>query len=165
MYKLKSWCKETFRTKTDILTLIGWIILLSLVIIKVHWITYTQTTRLSYYKIAFAIYEGPSLSNLDLLIIAFASFLAGFVLSDAKTMLYGYIISMFSVFVIGVIYVLFFIWFFFGRGELFQAISYGWELAVYMAIMEIFRMMFPLILGVCLLSLAVGSLVRYWMTS
>jgi len=160
--RLKDWLERPSIKRMNLLIILAWIAIVSLVVIKTHWITYTKTPRIIYYKVAFTIYEGPTLSVVDFLIIIFAGFVVGLAMSDIRTLFYGYLLSMLCVFMIGVIYVAIFIWYVFSWGELFGAISYGWEWVILLGMLETFRIIFPWVVGVCLISLAIGFFAKSW---
>lgn len=148
--------------KSNIVLVVLWTILSSVIIIKIYWITYTQTVRLSYFKLIYAVYEGPTPEILDLALVAVASFLAGFYFTDIKELLYGYFANSLLTFVLGVTYVSLYIWYNLGWGEILGAFAFDWEWAIFFASLTVFTIMFPWILGVGLLSSIIGIFVKTW---
>ena len=153
--------KKTLRQrKFDIILILAWSFLLSAVVIKIHWITYTQTKRLSYYRIPYTVYEGPTPTVIDLFIVAISGLIVGLFISDIKSMFFGYIATILLCFAISVTYVTLYIWFVQGWGVVFGANPYDWEWAVYLATLNVFPIIFPLFACVALITLAIGAFLQ-----
>ncbi len=161
--RMKNMAKWMSRKRNDIALVMMWAALVALMVIKAYWVTYASSTRLSYFKIAIPGYEGLRPGLLDMLIIAAAGVVVGLFLSDVKEMLYGYVTAMALAFIVSVVYVTLYIWYVLELGLVFGTVAYDWEWAVYIAISVVFTLMFPWIIGVCLVSLAVGAFLRTWL--
>jgi hypothetical protein len=153
--------RERFsRRKADILFVTLWTLVFSLIIIKIYWIAYVENIRLSYFQIPFATYDGPGPDALDMLVIAVTSFIAGLVLHDVKEILIGYTAAVSLSFIAGVAFVSFYIWFPLGWGVVFSFGPFEWEWALVMAVWNVFRIMFPILVGVSLASVVVGAFAK-----
>jgi len=160
--KIKNLSMRISRKRNDILIVAIWTALLTLIVIKIYWLAYAGSERLSHYQIAYTIYEGPSPGYLDLIIAVVAGIIFGLLLSDVKEIIYGFVASFFSSFIIGVIYGMLYIWYVLDWGKIFGATPFDWEWALFFSVLNIGRIMFPLILGVSLLGVAVGAVLRTW---
>jgi len=98
-----------------------------------------------------------------LLIIGVAGLMVGLFLNDVKEMIYGYIATMLSVFLVSVIYISIYIWYVLDFRTIFSLNPFEWELAVYTAASIAFALMVPWIIGICLVSLVIGAFLRTWM--
>jgi hypothetical protein len=160
--KIGNIAKRMSKKRNDIAIVILWTALVSFIVIKSYWITYITSQRLSYFQIPFTLYEGPAAGALDIVVIVIASIVVGLFLSDAVEMLLGFTVAIFLTFVISVIYVTLYIWYVLGWGVLFGAVAYDWEYAVFFAVLTVFRIMFPWIVGICLIGLVIGAFLRTW---
>lgn len=154
--------KRLSRKRNDVLIVMVWTILVAFIVIKVYWVAYTTSGRLSYFQPAFTLYDAPTAGALDFLVIVIASVIVGLFLSDVHEMLRGFIATMLLTFIISVAYVSLYIWYALGWGALFGAVAYDWEYAVFFAILTVFRIMFPWIIGICLIGLTIGAFLRTW---
>jgi len=160
---IKKIVKSVSRRKSTITIICVWTILVALIVIKAYWLSYSTRNRLKYYK---PIYPGYDLSGadcLDLLIIGVAGLMVGLFLNDVKEMIYGYIATMLSVFLVSVIYISIYIWYVLDFRTIFSLNPFEWELAVYTAASIAFALMVPWIIGICLVSLVIGAFLRTWM--
>lgn len=150
------------RKKNDVALVVLWAMLISFVVIKIHWTNYLEVPRLLRNQVPFALTEGPMPTIFDLAMIGLASFVVGLFISDAKEMAYGFVATFFASFVVTVSYVTLYIWFSLNWGPILSAVSYDWEFAVYWAIMTVFRIMVPWVVGTCLVGLALAAFLRTW---
>jgi len=158
--KIKSLFERARRRKADLLFVLLWSIIFSVVVIKVYLAAYLRILRLSYFQIPFASYDGPAPDILDMLIIAVISLIAGFFLHDIKDMLFGYVATVSLAFIVGVAFVSFYIWGPLGWGELFSLGPYEWEWALLLAVWNVFRIMFPLLVAISLISVIIGAFTK-----
>jgi hypothetical protein len=158
--RMRSLFQRASRRRADILFVMLWSLVFSVIVIKIYLVAYIENLRLSYFQIPFASYGGPAPDILDMLIIAVISLIGGFVLRDVKEMLYGYVVAVSLSFIVGVTFVSFYIWSPLGWGELFSLGAYDWEWAVLMAIWGVFRIMFPLLVAVSLASVVIGAFTK-----
>lgn len=160
---IKNVKRRLVRRRTDVAIVLLWTALIVLIVIKAYWIAYATSTRLSFFKPPVpGSSEGPRPDFLDLLIILIAGVLVGLFLSDVGEMLYGYIASMSLSFVAAVVYVAFYIWYALGWGVQFSATAFEWEWALFFAIQVVFTIMFPWIIGICLVGVTVGAFLKTW---
>lgn len=151
------------RKKKDIVLVALWTLLVSFLVIRVHYVTYAESIRLQYYQIPFADYGAPMAGVWDLLIVAIAGLIVGSFLSDIKEMIYGYLAMGCFSFIIAVVYVTLYIWYTLGWGPFFSYFAFDWEYPVFFAVATVFRIVFPWILGCCLIGLVVAAFVRTWL--
>ncbi len=150
------------RKKNDVALIALWIMLISFVVIKVHWTNYLEVPRLARQQVPFAYTEGPTPTAFDMAMIGIAGFVVGLFISDAKEMAYGFVVAFFASFIVTVVYVTLYIWYSLDWGPVLSAMSYDWEFAVYWAVMTVFRIMVPWVVGLCLIGLAVAAFLRSW---
>lgn len=155
--------RRILRKKLDITMVVVWTALIALIVIKAYWVAYHTEPYLVYQKPLYPVYGGPMPELLDLLIITVAGVIVGIFLTDAKEMLYGYIASMSLAFITAVIYVTLYVWYVLEWGPTLSAAS-NWEWAVFFAIEIVFAMMFPWVLSISLVSLALGAFLKEWIT-
>jgi hypothetical protein len=148
------------KRKSDIVLLLFWVAVVSLVVITIYWVGYTTSIQLSTQKTLFPDYNAPGPGLVDLVIVLFAGVPIGFSLSDVGEIVYGYFAAMLLVFVISVSYVTLYIWYNLGWGKVFSLGAYDWEYAVFFAMEWVLRIMLPWILALCLLGLIVGAFLR-----
>lgn len=153
------------RKKFTLIVMVLWTLTLSLVIIKIYWLAYLETNPLginplSYHRIPYVTYFSPRV--LDLLILLGASLIVGLVLSDVKEMLYSYAASISLSFAVGVAFGSYYIWVVLDLGPLFSLAPYDWEWALYIAFLNVFRIVFPWIIAFCLLGVITGAFLRTW---
>jgi len=139
-----------------------WTIFVALIVIKAYWIAYNTRARLYQFKVAYPSYDLSGCEPLDLVLVGLTGLLVGVFLSEAKEVLYGYVFTMLSSYVISVTYILLYEWFVLDLGSMFSAVAYGWEWAVFIAASIAFALMFPWIICVCLAGLAFGALLKTW---
>lgn len=154
--------KWFLQRKSIIMFITLWSIIFSLIVIKIYWMSYATNFALSYLRIPYTDYSGPSPDILDMLIIAVTSLVAGFVLRDAKEVVYGYVATISLAFVLGVAFVALYIWGPLGWSQELSYSTYGWEWALLLAIWNVFRIMFPLLVANALACLIVGVFLRQY---
>lgn len=157
---IQTWIK---RGKKDILVIAGWSIAIALIMIKNHWFFYLENPKFSVYKIAYRFTEGPLFTELDYLLLVTASFLVGMILIDVKTIVYGYMVSMCLSSSMAVAYIFLYIWFVLGLGRVLSLTPFDWEWALFFALLNVFRFMFPMGMTFCLIGVTVGSFLRGWL--
>ena len=96
-------------------------------------------------------------STVDLLLALIISILAGIMIVDLKTILYGYFGSMISSFIMAVLFSFLLDWFVAGLQEVMFEIPFGWEFVIYEAMRRIFRIFFPTALFFCFLGVFLGG--------
>lgn len=146
--------------KKDLIAFLLLTAALSLIVIKIFWLTYTEVYRLLHYREIFALYQAPAPQWIDILLLLIASFLIASLFSTAKTLVYGFILSFFFSFLVAVVYVFLFIWYTLGWGEIFSLGPYDWEVPLFFSILNVFRIMFPIVIAPCLVGALIAFLVR-----
>lgn len=131
-----------------------------LVVIKIFLFRYMEVERLSRYRVIYALYQAPAPNWIDILLVLTASFLVAFLFSDAKAFVYGFILSFSSSFFASVVYVFLYIWYVLGWGQFFSLGPYDWEVPLFFAILNVFRIMFPLVFAPCIVGALVAFFVR-----
>ncbi len=160
--RAKKFAREISRKKKDILIVMGWTALMAFITIEVFWLKYQEVPRLTRYNIIFAQYEAPAPQLVDVLILLVASLVFPFFISTVKDLVYGFIASLFLSFSIGVAYVFLYIWYIQEWGALFATGPFDWEIPLFFAILNVFRIMFPTVLATCLIGAMIGFFVRGW---
>ena len=157
--------RKNLLSKKDILLVLIWTVILTLVIIRVHWILYQKSERLRHYRIAFSIYEVPHVGVLDIVVLLLSTILIVMVFSDIKPIFYGFLAAHISAFCLGLIYVFLFIWYGLDYRVLYSLSPYGWEYVMLMAIYNILFIMFPWLIAVGILGAIAGLILRGFLLS
>jgi len=163
MEKVKNLKMFFSRRKKTIAVIVGWIIVISLIMIKSHQLYYAESEKFASYKISWLEYEGPKFDSLDLTLLLITSFLVGVTITNVKHLVCGYFATMFLSFLIGVVYVFLYDWFILTLGEALSDVPFGWEWGFHIAFLNIFRFMFPMGMFSCLIGVIMGSYVRTWL--
>lgn len=142
---------------------VGWAVAIALILIKTHQIFYYENEELLIRQIPYLHYKGPAFTDIDRLFLVAVSILMALFLAEAKSVIYGYFTAMVLSSLIAVVYLFFYIWFALGFAELLSPISFGWELGVFLAIINVFRFMVPIGIIFSLLGVALGSVIRVWL--
>lgn len=149
--------------KRDVAVVLGWSIAIALILIKAHQLFVLDNPQLAVYKRAYVHYLGASFTDFDRLLLVAISFLVGMFLVEIKSLVYAYFASMFLSFSFGVIYVFLYVWFTLGYGETLSQVAFGWEWAVWLALINVFRFMVPIGILFSLLGVVTGNFVRIWL--
>jgi hypothetical protein len=153
---------RVLKKKGDVALVLLWTALVALIVIKVYWVGYTTSVRLSQSKTPFPTYDAPGPGLLDLVIVLLAGIPVGLSLSDVNEIVYGYFAGMALVFVVSVTYVALYIWYVLGWEQTFSMVAFDWEYAVFFGMEWVLRIMFPWVMGLCLIGLIVGAFLRTW---
>ena len=153
---------QVTQRRKDIIGVMIWTAVISLVMIKAHIILY-QDPFFDVYGWAFKRYRPPSLGMLDMLILVAISVAITIILSDAKPIIYGFVSSLALSFIIAVTYVSLFVWYVLGWGDILSSQSaYGWEWALYLGFLNMFYVI-PWVVGTCSMGLVIGIIARGWL--
>ena len=105
--------------------------------------------------------EAPAIQGSDLLLLLIISVVFGFLLSGICTMVCGYLVSQILSFILGVLSAFSYNWFIRGACESWYAsIPYGWEYVLFLSVIDVFRMMFPLGVIYCFVGAIIGNLLK-----
>jgi hypothetical protein len=159
---IKNKVKNLSKRRNDIVLVMLWAALMAFTVIKTYWVSYNTRGRLIYIKPAYPGYDLSGCDPLDLFLVAVAGIVAGIFLSEVKEMVFGYVVAILSAFMISVMYVSLYVWYVLDLGPMFNALAYGWEWVVFIAASIVFALMFPWIMCICLVGLAVGVFLRTW---
>jgi hypothetical protein len=150
------------KKKGDVALVLLWTGLVALIVVKIYWVGYTTSVGLSQSKDPFATYDAPGPGLLDLVIVLLAGIPVGLSLSDVNEMIYGYFVAMCLVFIVSVTYVSLYIWYVLGWEQMWGMVAFDWEWAVFFAMEWVLRIMFPWVMGLCLVGLIAGAFLRTW---
>lgn len=150
------------KRRKAILLSLTWGIVISLVIIKSHFLFYLTNQKFSVYRISWLSYNGPEFTDLDLALLFFSSLIIGVLATDAKRMIYGYFAAILTSTSIAVLYVFLYNWLILRLGETLNVISFGWETGIYIAFLNVIRFMFPMGMVCCLIGSIVGYIAAIW---
>jgi hypothetical protein len=148
------------KSKRSISVVLGWTATITLIIIATHQSFYITEKAFSTYKIPYLTYKGPIFTDLGNLLLLVAGAIAGILIADVKTMIYGYFAAMFLSFSSALIYVFLYIWYPLELGSVLSEIPFGWELALFMAFGNVFRFLIPFGLVFSLLGLLAGNFLK-----
>ena len=150
------------KRRKAILLSLAWGIVISLVIIKSHFLFYLANQKFSVYRISWLSYQGPEFTDLDLALLFFSSLVIGVLATDAKRMIYGYFAAILTSTSIAILYVFLYNWFTLRLGETLIEVSFGWETGIYIAFLNVLRFMFPMGMVCCLIGSIVGNVAAIW---
>ena len=160
--RMFSWIKAR---KLPILVVIGWGLSVALLTIKSYLLVYIREplmfeTGMIYTTVSKWV---PRLDEVDYLLIFIIALISGAILADFQKVLFGWIVSTSLSFIIPIIFSSFFIWFSLGTGEIFTAalgLPGAIEAVSVVAFRNIFRMMFPFVSIISLITVFVGAFLR-----
>jgi hypothetical protein len=147
------------RRRIDIAVIIAWSVAVALLIINTYNIFYTESF-LAQRQIAYLSYTGPTFTEIDLLLLAVISFFAGIVLTDVKSIIYGFFTNILLSFTLASAYVFTYIWFVLEYERSLSQIAFGWEDAAFLAMVNVFRFIFPMGILFCFLGITIGIFIR-----
>jgi len=147
------------RRKIDLVMILAWSFAVALVLIKTYNIFYAESF-LSQRKIAYLSYKGPTFTELDLLILVAVSFIVALMLKDIRSIIYGFFTTILGSFTISSIYVFAYIWFVLDFVGSHGAIPWGWEDAVFLAVVNVFRFIFPMGILCCFIGITIGIFIK-----
>lgn len=137
-----------------------WIAFVSLIVIITYYSIYLTSARWRTYNVAWDPIEGPMLNIWGIIALTGVSFLAGFLLKDTKSFVFGFLSTLLLSFVISVLFGFVFIWLGLGFFESLGQIPFGWEWAFYMSLLNCFRIYVPHVLVLLIFGSGVGHLIR-----
>ncbi len=147
--------------KKDILIVTLWAAVISLVMIKTHWILYNTVEMFrAHPDWAFVVGSPPSLDLIDFAVLTASSIITILVLDDVKSMIYGYIVAHCIAFAIFVAYVFIYLWVIQGFHLHYSADPFGWEIVVWYGIVNMVYVGFPWVVGLSALGFAIGLIFR-----
>lgn len=147
------------RRKINLIVILAWSFAVSLVLIKTYNIFYAGSF-LFQRKIAYLSYKGPTFTELDLLILIAISFVVAMMLKDISSIIYGFFTTILGSFTISSIYVFAYIWFVLDFVGSQGAIPWGWEDAAFLAIVNVFRFIFPMGILCCFIGITIGIFIK-----
>jgi len=162
VFKFKKFDIRITPRKRDFLVVVLWTSLMVLVMVNAHRTLYLKP-RFRRSAIPWSPYEPPSLSAPEMLILLAASLLVTLTLSDVKSLIYGSIASLAVSFIIAVAYASLYIWFILDWQTVFSMGPYDWEIVVHFALMNMFWVMFPWVVGLSVVGIVFGFFVRGWL--
>jgi hypothetical protein len=161
MRSIPSFFARQIRIKREIILVVTlWTAIMAFITIKIFWLKYTTTERLTAYNVIYTLYDAPAPELLDIIIIAAASLMIAFLISTPENLVYGFLASFFLALFVGVAYVFLFIWFIQGYGTIFSIDLYSWEVPFFYATLNVFRIMFPAVVATSLIGVFTGFLVK-----
>jgi len=164
MFILKKILKRATENKFNIAVVILCSFIMSCLVIKVYWTAYNTRPRLKNEKPLRPTYDLGSFEFFDLLIVILAGIFLGVSITDVKKIFFGYVGAMFLAYSISVAFLFYHTWFLkgfqFGLGSL----PYGWEWALFAAMLDAFVLMVPWTVCLCLVGVIVGAFARAWVS-
>lgn len=146
--------------RRDFLLILVWGIVLGIIISEVYWVGYQEIRWLNVYKVPYGWYETPNPKPLDLAIVLLVSVIFGIFLSEVKVAIYGYLMGLFIAFLVGFTFVIFYMWRVLKLEYLFSWSDFNWEWAVFFALLNVGKILFPYITLLSLLGIVLGMILR-----
>ena len=119
--------------RREFMAILLWGVILGIIVSKVYWVGYQEIRWLYVYKVPYGWYETPNPKPLDLILVLAVSVIFGAVVSKVKTALYGYIGGLILAFLVGLIFVILYMWKVLQLEYLFTWSSFNWEWAIFFA--------------------------------
>jgi hypothetical protein len=147
------------RRKIDLIVVLAWSVAVSLVLIKTYNIFYAESF-LSQRQIAYLSYTGPTFTDLDLLLLGATSLVVAILLTDIKSIIYGFFTTILGAFTISTLYIFTYIWFVLDYVRSLGVIPWGWEDAAFLAMVNVFRFIFPMGILCCLMGITLAIFIK-----
>ena len=157
------WVKEN---KKPIIITVGWSLVVAIILIKAYWSIYLANPRLFESGVFWTQISDwtPHVDLLDMIMIFIASIVAGALLLEIETIVYGVIANFILSLVFAVIWATFFIWYALGIGLIPDFVAWGLpdqvSFIVYIASRNVFRMAFPFVYVLAFMGVFVGAFGR-----
>lgn len=152
------------KRRREIVLTVAWVAAVATLIIATHRNFYLANVRFSHYNVPYLFHSGPAFTDLARVLLLAVGFLIGAFITDVKRLIYSYFTTMVFSSLIGVGYVYYYIWYSLGIGKNLSQIAFGWELALFWAVVNVFRIMFPFGVVLSLVGFVVGTIVRVWIS-
>jgi hypothetical protein len=161
MHGFKNFLKKVVENKFNIAVVVLCSFVVSCLVIKVYWIAYTKP-RLQHEKPLRPTYDLSNFELVDLLILIIVGIIVGVSITDVKKMLYGYIGAMLLAYTISAAFFFYHTWFLKGFQIGLSPVPYGWEWALFAAILDAFVLMVPWVVCLFLIGMIMGVFIRVW---
>jgi len=165
--KLWQWIRDK---RSALLVVFGWSVAFAVITLKSYWLVYVENPVLFEQSIMFftdVAHWIPRLVMIDYVIMIIVSVLAGALLMELDDVLYGWIASIFLSFFLSVILILLFVWYPLGAGNIFSQAGTADRAVIPLAelmMVNVFRMWFPLVPVISLITVFCGALVRSYIS-
>jgi hypothetical protein len=143
----------------NLIVVLAWATAISLVLIKTYNLFYTESL-FSQRQIAYLSYKGPTFTELDLLILGVTSLVVAMVLTDIRVVVYGFFTTILGSFAISSLYVFAYIWYVLDYVQSLGGVPWGWEDAAFLAVVNVFRFIFPMGILCCLMGITLGIFIK-----
>jgi len=159
--KVSHWRENELLFK--ILVILGWTLSLTSVVF-LNWKIFYDAPKYQALMWFHSPGEGPSLRGYSLLLMSSISLVFG-ALVDIRGLTWGFLISQILLLITGSLCAFCYNWFIRGVCEdpLFASTPYAWEFVFFLALADIFRMIFPIAAVYCLIGALFGNLLRNWL--
>ena len=155
MEKLKNFPSVLFRRKLEIGVVIIWSVIISIMLVYNFHSFYLEN------PFTMSAYLSPAFTILERLIIVAISLVATLIISDVKRVVYGFFTSTILILIIGILSLFVYIWSVFQLGLVFQDIPFGWETALFTALIKVVGFMIPIGFTFSLIGVVVGTIVSF----
>lgn len=155
MEKLKNFPSILIKRKLEVGVVIIWSVITSIMIVNNFHSFYLQN------PFTMSAYLSPAFTIIERVIIAIISLVATIIISDVKRVVYGFFTSTILIFIIGILSLFIYIWSVFQLGLVFQDIPFGWETALFTALIKVVGFMIPIGFIFSLIGVVVGTVVSF----
>jgi hypothetical protein len=152
--------KVIFRWKSVFLKSLLWGLFLGVIVSKVYWVGYQEIRWLQVYSVPYGWYETPTPNLLDLFLVLLAGIAFGALMPSVNSLFYGFIIGLLFGFIVSCVFVLYYMWAVLRIESLFNLVNFNWEWAVFFAVLNVGKIIFPQMIFLSLLGVAVGCIMR-----
>ena len=155
MEKLKNFPSILFRRKLEIGVVIIWSVIISIMLVYNFHSFYLEN------PFTMSAYLSPAFTILERLIIVAISLVATLIISDVKRVVYWFFTSTILILIIVILSLFVYIWSVFQLGLVFQEIPFGWETALFTALIKVVGFMIPIGFTFSLIGVVVGTIVSF----
>jgi hypothetical protein len=160
MEMLRTVRERVKRNKRDLFLIGLWTIALALIIIRTHQQFYIDHPEIAARGVGFLSYAGPTFSEVELAIVLLVSALVSFFLVSVRSVIYGYFAAIVFSCSAATVYIYLYNWYVLELANVFAELAYGWEWVLFMAIINIFRYVFPIGITFSLIGTVLGTVAR-----
>lgn len=156
--------KETLSNrKGTVIATLGWTLTVTSIIF-LSWKIFYDAPKYQVLKWLHSPGEAPSLEGCFLLLLLIISFVFGILLTDIRSLILGFLASQLVSLMLASVCGFCFNWFIRGacNDPLYASVPFAWEYIFFLAFVDVFRMMFPLVSVYCFIGAIFGNLLISW---
>jgi hypothetical protein len=155
MERIRSLPAILYQRKIDVGVVLVWSVSMS-VMLMLNFLTFYQVEQFT-----MAAWNSPAFAPIEIIILAIVGLIATIIISDVKRVIFGYFTSMALIYIISTLAVFVYIWSVRELGLALGEIPYGWEIALFSAVVKVFGFMFPIGFIFSLIGVVAGTVISF----